>query len=195
MGGGPHRFEECAQGGRVPVGGRATWLVWLPMGALLMAGALTVILLVGMFTMRQDLGRSKAKVKFTQPFSKSREINYLSFARFFLFDRAISGSWWAYRYFAEALNWSFAAVGAFMAAWVIGYGLIQAGALAFLRNGGAGAALRWAGILTAVTGSLALWLSLNSSWDWRCCGSGRLRNGLCGELSSALLSDPGLHQF
>ena len=126
-----------------------------------MAGALTVILLVGMFTMRQDLGRSKAKVKFTQLFSKSREINYLSFARFFLFgSRDI---WFVVGlpvFLKEALNWSFAAVGAFMAAWVIGYGLIQAGAPAFLRNGGAGAALRWAGILTAVTGSLALVVEL-----------------------------------
>ena len=131
------------------------WALWL------MAGALTVILLVGMFTMRQDLGRSKAKVKFTQLFSKSREINYLSFARFFLFgSRDI---WFVVGlpiFLKEALNWSFAAVGAFMAAWVIGYGLIQAGAPAFLRNGGAGAALRWAGILTAVTGSLALVVEL-----------------------------------
>lgn len=131
------------------------WALWL------MAGALTVILLVGMFTMRQDLGRSKAKVKFTQLFSKSREINYLSFARFFLFgSRDI---WFVVGlpiFLKEALNWSFAAVGAFMAAWVIGYGLIQAGAPAFLRNGGAGAVLRWAGILTAVTGSLALVVEL-----------------------------------
>ena len=131
------------------------WALWL------MAGALTVILLVGMFTMRQDLGRSKAKVKFTQLFSKSREINYLSFARFFLFgSRDI---WFVVGlpvFLKEALNWSFAAVGAFMAAWVIGYGLIQAGAPAFLRNGGAGAALRWAVVLTAVTGSLALVVEL-----------------------------------
>ena len=34
----------------------------------------------------------------------------------------------------ETLNWSFAAVGSFMAAWVIGYGLIQAGAPASLRQ-------------------------------------------------------------
>ena len=123
----------------------------------LMAGALSVTLLVGLLTMRQDLGRSKVKVKFTQLFSKSREINYLSFARFFLFgSRDI---WFVVAlpvFLKETLQWSFAAVGAFMAAWVIGYGLIQAGAPALLRHGGAGSALRWAGILTAVTGSLAL---------------------------------------
>ena len=60
----------------------------------------------------------------------------------------------------ETLNWSFAAVGSFMAAWVIGYGLIQAGAPALLRHGGAGSALRWVGILAAVTGFLALAVEL-----------------------------------
>ena len=127
------------------------WTLWI------MAGALFVVLLSGMLTMRQDLGRSKAKVKFKQLFSKSREVNYLSFARFFLFgSRDI---WFVVGlpvFLKETLNWSFAAVGAFMAAWIIGYGLVQAGAPAILRQGGAHSALRWAGILTAVTASLAL---------------------------------------
>ena len=131
------------------------WTLWV------MAGALFVVLLSGMLTMRQDLGRSKAKVKFKQLFSKSREVNYLSFARFFLFgSRDI---WFVVGlpvFLKETLNWSFAAVGSFMAAWVIGYGLIQAGAPALLRHGGAGSALRWVGILAAVTGFLALAVEL-----------------------------------
>ena len=131
------------------------WTLWM------MAGALFVVLLSGMLTMRQDLGRSKAKVKFKQLFSKSREVNYLSFARFFLFgSRDI---WFVVGlpvFLKETLNWSFAAVGSFMAAWVIGYGLIQAGAPALLRHGGAGSALRWVGILAAVTGFLALAVEL-----------------------------------
>ncbi len=131
------------------------WTLWI------MAGALFVVLLSGMLTMRQDLGRSKAKVKFKQLFSKSREVNYLSFARFFLFgSRDI---WFVVGlpvFLKETLNWSFAAVGSFMAAWVIGYGLIQAGAPALLRHGGAGSALRWVGILAAVTGFLALAVEL-----------------------------------
>ena len=131
------------------------WTLWI------MAGALFVVLLSGILTMRQDLGRSKAKVKFKQLFSKSREVNYLSFARFFLFgSRDI---WFVVGlpvFLKETLNWSFAAVGSFMAAWVIGYGLIQAGAPALLRHGGAGSALRWVGILAAVTGFLALAVEL-----------------------------------
>ena len=131
------------------------WTLWM------MAGALFVVLLSGILTMRQDLGRSKAKVKFKQLFSKSQEVNYLSFARFFLFgSRDI---WFVVGlpvFLKETLNWSFAAVGSFMAAWVIGYGLIQAGAPALLRHGGAGSALRWVGILAAVTGFLALAVEL-----------------------------------
>ena len=131
------------------------WTLWM------MAGALFVVLLSGILTMRQDLGRSKAKVKFKQLFSKSREVNYLSFARFFLFgSRDI---WFVVGlpvFLKETLNWSFAAVGSFMAAWVIGYGLIQAGAPALLRHGGSGSALRWVGILAAVTGFLALAVEL-----------------------------------
>ena len=131
------------------------WTLWM------MAGALFVVLLSGMLTMQQDLGRSKTKVKFKQLFSKSMEVNYLSFARFFLFgSRDI---WFVVGlpvFLKETLDWSFAAVGSFMAAWVIGYGLIQAGAPALLRHGGAGSALRWVGILAAVTGFLALAVEL-----------------------------------
>ena len=131
------------------------WTLWM------MAGALFVVLLSGMLTMQQDLGRSKTKVKFKQLFSKSMEVNYLSFARFFLFgSRDI---WFVVGlpvFLKETLDWSFAAVGSFMAAWVIGYGLIQAGAPALLRHGGAVSALRWVGILAAVTGFLALAVEL-----------------------------------
>ena len=131
------------------------WTLWI------MAGALIVVLMSGMLTMQQDLGRSKRRVKFKQLFSKSRAVNYLSFARFFLFgSRDI---WFVVGlpvFLKETLNWSFAAVGSFMAAWVIGYGLIQAGAPALLRHGGARSALRWAGILATVTGLLALAVEL-----------------------------------
>ena len=131
------------------------WTLWM------MAGALFVVLLSGMLTMQQDLGRSKTKVKFKQLFSKSMEVNYLSFARFFLFgSRDI---WFVVGlpvFLKETLDWSFAAVGSFMAAWVIGYGLIQAGAPALLRHGGAVSTLRWVGIVAAVTGFLALAVEL-----------------------------------
>ena len=61
-----------------------TWLgfthsLWL------MAAALGLVLLAALIFLNQDMGKSKKKVKFTQLFSKSREINWLSASRFFLF--------------------------------------------------------------------------------------------------------------
>ncbi|MEC9056437.1 MAG: organoarsenical effux MFS transporter ArsJ, partial [Verrucomicrobiota bacterium] len=137
------------------------WLGFAP-ALWVMAGGLFLVLLGGMIGLRQDLGRSKKKVKFNQLFSKSREINILSLARFFLFgSRDI---WFVVGlpvFLKETLEWSFTAVGAFMAAWVIGYGVVQAGAPGLLRHGGARAALRWGGVLALVTAALALALQLD----------------------------------
>lgn len=126
-----------------------------------MAGALVVVLGVGLCCLRQDLGKSKRKVKFTQLFSKSREINLLSLARFFLFgSRDI---WFVVAlpvFLKEILGWSFAGVGAFMAAWVIGYGIVQASAPGLVRRsgaeGGARAALGWGAALALLTALIAL---------------------------------------
>jgi hypothetical protein len=97
-------------------------------GALVgMAGALVVVLLATVASLSGDLGRSKKKVKFTSLLSKSSEINWLSAARLFLF--AARDVWFVVGLpvFLSQLGWSFYAVGAFLALWVIGYGFIQAG--------------------------------------------------------------------
>ena len=136
------------------------WLGFAP-ALWVMAGGLFLLLLGGFIGLRQDLGRSKKKVKFNQLFSKSREINVLSLARFFLFgSRDI---WFVVGlpvFLKETLEWSFAAVGAFMAAWVIGYGVVQAGAPGLLKDGGARAASRWGAVLALVTVALALAVQL-----------------------------------
>ena len=136
------------------------WLGFAP-ALWVMAGGLFLLLLGGVIGLRQDLGRSKKKVKFNQLFSKSREINVLSLARFFLFgSRDI---WFVVGlpvFLKETLEWSFAAVGAFMAAWVIGYGVVQAGAPGLLKDGGARAASRWGAVLALVTVALALAVQL-----------------------------------
>ena len=100
-------------------------------------------------------------MKFTQLFSKSREINVLSLARFFLFgSRDI---WFVVGlpvFLKESLGWSFAGVGAFMAAWVIGYGLVQTVVPGLIRRSGAvagaRAALTWGVLLGLVTTLIAL---------------------------------------
>jgi len=129
----------------------------------LMAVALGLVLLAALVFLRQDMGKSKKKVKFTQLFSKSREINWLSAARFFLF--ASRDVWFVVAlpvFLKSNLGWSFNQVGSFMAAWVIGYGIIQASAPKFVHHNKPGhSAARWVGALTIVTALLAASISLD----------------------------------
>ncbi len=135
------------------------WLGFAP-SLRAMAAGLALILAGGLLWLKQDLGKSKQKVKFTQLFSKSREINLLSAARFFLFgSRDI---WFVVGlpvFLKEALGWSFAGVGGFLAAWVIGYGFVQAAAPGLVRKGGAPGGARaasiWGGLLVLVTVGIA----------------------------------------
>jgi len=126
-------------------------------GALVgMAGALVVVLLATVASLSGDLGRSKKKVKFTSILSKSSEINWLSAARLFLF--AARDVWFVVGLpvFLSQLGWSFYAVGAFLALWVIGYGFIQAGVPEILHALGrrdsidGTAARQWAFVLLLV---------------------------------------------
>jgi len=136
-------------------------------GALVgMAGALVVVLLATVASLSGDLGRSKKKVKFTSILSKSPEINWLSAARLFLF--AARDVWFVVGLpvFLSQLGWSFYAVGAFLALWVIGYGLIQATVPEILRTLGRGdtidgaAARLWAFVLLAIPLGLIAGLQL-----------------------------------
>jgi len=121
-----------------------------------MAGALVLVLLATVASLSGDLGRSKKKVKFTSLLSKSSEINWLSAARLFLF--ASRDAWFVVGLpvFLSQLGWSFYAVGAFLALWVIGYGFIQAGVPEILRALGrrdsidGAAARKWAFVLLLV---------------------------------------------
>lgn len=82
---------------------------------------------LSLFLLDQSLGKAKDKPKFSEMLSKSSAINWLSGARFFLFGAR--DVWFVVAlpvYLEAVLGWSFMAVGTFMAAWVIGYGLVQA---------------------------------------------------------------------
>jgi predicted MFS family arabinose efflux permease len=96
-------------------------------GAILsMAAALLLVFLFSILTLKQDLGKAKNKPKFTQLFSKSQAINYLSAARLFLF--AARDVWFVVAlpvYLAATFGWDHWWVGGFMASWVIGYGIVQ----------------------------------------------------------------------
>lgn len=129
-----------------------------------MAGGLALILLISLFTLKGDMGKSKESIKFSKLLSKSREINYLSAARFFLFGSR--DVWFVVGlpiFLSEVLKWSFWMTGAFMAGWVIVYGCVQAAAPAFVNRKtggvavrGAKSALEWGFGLAVVTACLAL---------------------------------------
>jgi predicted MFS family arabinose efflux permease len=105
-------------------------------GALLtMAAAVCVVLLFVLTTLPGSIGRAASKAKFSGILSNSAGINRLSLARLALF--AARDVWFVVSvpvFLASVLGWSFAQVGGFMAAWVIGYGAVQSAAPVLLRR-------------------------------------------------------------
>ncbi len=92
-----------------------------------MAACLVLVLLLSFLLMKKDLGKTPYKPKFTDIFSKSAAVNYLSAARLFLF--ASRDIWFVIAlpvFLQEQLNWDYTEVGTLLAAWVIGYGFVQA---------------------------------------------------------------------
>ncbi len=111
----------------------------------------------------EDIGRSKNKPPLRSILSKSPAINRLAAARFFLF--ASRDIWFVVAlpvFLNDQLGWSNQSIGAFLALWVIGYGVIQSVAPQFLRrrNGQTideiRAAHQWALLLTAITTTITL---------------------------------------
>ncbi|MSW19317.1 MAG: organoarsenical effux MFS transporter ArsJ [Actinobacteria bacterium] len=91
-----------------------------------MAAALGVTAVALLVFLNEDIGRSRKKPPLRSVLSKSTAINRLSAARFFLFgSRDI---WFVVAlpvFLAEGFGWSHQGVGGFLAAWVIGYGMVQ----------------------------------------------------------------------
>ena len=117
-----------------------------------MAASLLVVLLGTVVALPPEIGRSKKKTKFTSLFSKSPAINWLSAARIFLFGARDVWFVVGLPVFLSQLGWTFNGVGAFIALWFIGYGIIQAFVPDILRSIGrekvdGPAARHWAFIL------------------------------------------------
>ncbi|WP_339853400.1 organoarsenical effux MFS transporter ArsJ, partial [uncultured Nisaea sp.] len=130
-----------------------------------MAGMLAVVLAVALLTIKADLGRAKSKIVKRDLFAKTREINFLSAARIFLF--ASRDVWFVVGvpvFLYDQLGWSFDRVGLFMAVWVVGYGIVQALVPRFLhRTRDAGAAARgavlWGSVLALLPALIAAGLT------------------------------------
>ncbi|NBN90322.1 MAG: MFS transporter [Actinobacteria bacterium] len=137
-------------------------------GALwIMSGALAVTVLVLLVFLNEDIGKSKKKPPLRSVLSKSSAINRLSVARFFLFgSRDI---WFVVAlpvFLSEVLDWSDRTVGAFLALWVIGYGIVQSAAPRVLTLRGSeidevAAARLWAFVLAVVSAVIALLVAMD----------------------------------
>lgn len=127
-------------------------------GALLaMAGALGAVLMASMAGLSGDLGRAKEKAKFAHLLSKTREINILSAARFFLFGAR--DVWFVVAlpvFLADVAHWSFTEVGGFLAVWVIGYGAVQSVAPKLAPAPHGGTAYRLALALAAIPAAISI---------------------------------------
>ncbi len=140
-------------------------LAWLGYDTSLfvMAAVLTVVVVALIVLLNEDIGKSKQKAPLRSIFSKSSAINRLSFARFFLFgSRDI---WFVVAvpvFLSTELGWSHQGVGGFLAAWVIGYGIVQSFAPRVIRTyqpkavSEVAASRLWALLLGIVTATLAL---------------------------------------
>ena len=142
--------------------------VWAVLG---MAAILAAILLAVLIAMPPGLPKGRKDTKFSEVFSKSPNVNWLSAARVFLFGAR--DVWFVVGipiYFYAVLSdgttegnrAAFFMIGTFMALWVILYGLVQANAPRILRASGRseadliGAARTWGWGLAAVLVMLTL---------------------------------------
>lgn len=133
----------------------------------IMAAALSLVWLMSIYSLKQDLGKAKNKPKFREIFSKSRSINILSAARMCLFSAR--DVWFVVAlplYLGSQFGWDHYSVGGFLALWVIAYGFVQTQAprLTSKTDGstpGGREALLWVCGLTAIPALIALALMFN----------------------------------
>ena len=146
------------------LGGALLALLGFAGAVLAMAAVLALVWLASLVLLNRDLGRARHKPKFSELLSKSRAINILSAARLFLFGAR--DVWFVVAlpvYLSATFGWDFWQVGGFLAAWVIGYGIVQSFAphLTGKRRGrvpDGRAAFVWAALLALLPALIALGL-------------------------------------
>lgn len=131
--------------------------------------ALAVMLgfgLIATLSLPSGLGTMKGKAKFSALFAQEAAINWLAAARLFLFGARDVWFVVALPVYLVSIGWAFDWVGAYLALWVVGYGIVQASAPRLLRGQkktiGADTALLWSLILVGTP--LLIWLGLVAHW-------------------------------
>jgi len=148
----------------------AVLLEWLGFDGALwaMAGLIAVALITVATLLNEDIGKAKHKPSLKTALSKSTAINRLSAARFFLFSSR--DIWFVVAlpvFLDEVLGWSFWQTGGFLAAWIIGYGIVQSAAPKLLKSDGQSldaditAAHTWALVLGLVSATIAILVTID----------------------------------
>ncbi|MGL4439492.1 MAG: organoarsenical effux MFS transporter ArsJ [Bosea sp. (in: a-proteobacteria)] len=133
----------------------------------LMAGALALVLAGVVLSLPALKGKSKASKSVKELFGKNRGVNLLALARIGLFGARDVWFVVGVPVFLYANGWTFPMVGAFLAVWTIGYGLVQASAPAVITRSADGlsnevpAAKLWSLMLMVVPFALAAILALS----------------------------------
>ena len=146
-------------------GGLLLSLFGFQLAIMSMAVMLSLVWLLSLIKLKQDLGKSSAKPKFSEMLSKSRAINILSAARMLLFGAR--DVWFVIAlplFLASQLGWDHWTVGGFLALWVIGYGGVQSIAPLLLGNSkipDGKTVTIWALLLCAIPGLIAIALTAN----------------------------------
>ncbi len=135
--------------------------------ALWAMAALLALVLVGVVTsLPQMMGKSRASKSAKELFAKNAGINALAAARVVLFGARDVWFVVGVPVFLYSQGWTFTMVGGFLAAWTIGYGLVQAMAPQLVKRSPDGlstevpAARLWSALLTLVPIALAAAVAL-----------------------------------
>jgi MFS family permease len=99
-----------------------------------MAGMLGLVPVNVFLSLPRELGKAKASKSFAELFAKSRAINLLAAARIFLFGSRDVWFVVGLPVFLYTQGWQYMQVAGYIAAWTIGYGLVQAVAPMVVRR-------------------------------------------------------------
>ena len=134
----------------------------------LMAGLLALVLFGVVFSLPPMMGKNKASKSAKELFAKNPGINALAAARVVLFGARDVWFVVGVPVFLYSMGWTFSMVGGFLAAWTIGYGLVQALAPQLVRRSQDGlsrevpAARSWSAALALIPAGLAAAVYLNA---------------------------------
>ncbi len=127
-----------------------------------MAGLLALVLVGVVFSLPPMMGKSKASKSAKELFAKNPGINALAAARVALFGARDVWFVVGVPVFLYSVGWTFTMVGGFLAAWTIGYGLVQALAPQIVKRSVDGlsrevpAARWWSAVLAMIPAAIAV---------------------------------------